>query len=105
MSSWVVKPASARARKEWETASAAEPELMKAELERLKTRPLDRSDNPRRTARLKGPLGARSIGGTKLPQWQREITGSGRIWYCPDRDAAIVWITKVSLAHPKETER
>lgn len=104
MTQWVVKPASAKVRKEWRAACAAAPELMDAELARLATRPMDRSDNPRRTARLKGPLGTRSIGGKSIPQWQREITGSGRLWYCPDEKAGIVWITKVSLSHPKQTE-
>ncbi|MEI6374768.1 MAG: hypothetical protein WCP26_13395 [Actinomycetes bacterium] len=80
---------------------AAEPELMTAELERLRTRPLDRSDNPRRTAQLKYDLATRAIGGEQLPQWQREITASGRIWYCIDANVGIVWITKVVLRHPR----
>ena len=76
---WIIKPASAHAHKEWQQAVAAEPELMTAELERLQTRPLDRSDNPRRTAQLKYDLATRAIDGTLLPQWQREIIASGRI--------------------------
>jgi hypothetical protein len=41
------------------------------------------------------------IGGKRLPQWQHEITGAGRVWYCPDKEVRVVWITYVSLAHPQ----
>lgn len=77
---------------------------MAAERERLRTRPLDRSANPRRTARLKGGLASRVIGGKQLQQWQHELTAAGRIWYCPDKDEGVVWVTQVDLNHPKSTE-
>lgn len=60
---WTVRPASARAQKEWNQAAAAEPELMSGLRERLRLRPLDRSDNPNRTHQLKPPLAERVIGG------------------------------------------
>jgi hypothetical protein len=90
---WDLKAASAAAEREWKAAAQAEPEIMAALRERLKNRPLDRSDNPNRTHRLKG----------KLPQWQHEITSGGRVWYCPDSEARIVWVTRVSLDPPRET--
>jgi len=99
-----VKPASEQARKQWLEAVAAEPELMEAERTRLRTRPLDRSGNPRRTAQLKGGLATRRIGDTSLPQWQQELTSAGRLWYCPDKQTRTVWITKVDLQHPKKTD-
>lgn len=77
---------------------------MARERERLRNRPLHRGDNPRRTHPLKGSLGKKSIGGQKLPQWQHELTGAGCIWYCPDRDQRVVWVTKVEPSHPKETD-
>lgn len=77
---------------------------MEAERERLRTRPTDRSDNPRRTAQLKGQFRDRDVGGVKLPQWQHELSSAGRIWYCVDQDAKTVWITHVSLSHPKATD-
>ena len=77
---------------------------MAAERERLRTRPLDRSANPRRTARLQGGLSSRSVDGKPLPQWQHEITSAGRVWYCPDKHEHIVWVTQVDLNHPKSTE-
>lgn len=99
-----MKPASEQARKQWLQALAAEPELMDAERTRLRTRPLDRSANPRRTAQLKGGLATRTIGGKTLPQWQQELTSAGRLWYCPDKQARTVWVTKVDLQHPKATD-
>jgi hypothetical protein len=72
--------------------------------ERLRVRPLDRSDNPNRTHQLRGSLAEKRIGDAKLPQWQHEMSGAARIFYCPDRDESIVWVTRVDLAHPKETE-
>jgi len=82
----------------------AEPDLMAVLRERLRLRPLDRSDNPNRTHQLKGQLAQKLIGDRKLPQWQHEITAAGRLFYCPDREARVVWVTRVDLAHPGETE-
>jgi hypothetical protein len=103
-SSWSVKPASSAARKQWEQAKAREPDLMADLSERLRLRPLDRRDNPQRLGPLKGKLKDKKVGHKRLPQWQFEVTSSGRVWFCPDKSERIVWVTKVDLAHPKETE-
>ena len=97
-----MRPASARARREWEDASAAEPALVDAVRERLRIRPLDRSDDPHRTHQLRGPLAEKTIGGKKLPEWQHELSAQGRVFYCPDREERIVWVTRVDLVHPRE---
>ena len=76
---------------------------MAAVRERLRTRPMDRTDNPRRTDRLKGPLATKRIAERALPQWQHEMTGAGRVFYCPDRETRTVWVTLVALAHPRGT--
>jgi hypothetical protein len=57
-----------------------------------------------RTDQLRGPLAEKWIGNVKLPQWQHEVSGAGRVFYCPDRGSRVVWVTRVDLAHPKETE-
>lgn len=88
-----MRPASEQARKQWDAAVAAEPELMAVERDRLTSRPLDRSANPRRTGRLKAGLASRRVGETHLPQWQQEITAAGRLWYCPDVETRTIWIT------------
>jgi hypothetical protein len=41
--------------------------------------------------------------GRDLPQWQYEVTGGGRVWYCDD-DKQRVWITRAGAGHPKATE-
>lgn len=101
---WTIRAASARAQREWEAATAAGPDLMAATRERLRFRPIDRSDNPNRTHRLKPPLDSKTINGQKLPQWQHEITSAGRIHYCPDKTTRTVWVTMVDLRHPKAPE-
>jgi hypothetical protein len=65
--------------------------------------PRDRT-NPGRQHRLRGDLGARTVKGKILEQWQFEVTGAGRIWYCPDDAAHVVWVTKASTGHPKATD-
>ncbi len=61
-------------------------------------------ENPERQKRLKGELATREIKSRVLNQWQYEVTGSGRIWYCPDPELRIVWIVHASPRHPKATE-
>jgi hypothetical protein len=65
--------------------------------------PMDRT-NAKRQWPLMHDLGRRVIGGKELVQWQYEVTGAGRIWYCPDEHRQIVWITRASCGHPKETD-
>jgi hypothetical protein len=60
--------------------------------------------NPDRQHRLKGELGRRMVGGRDLPQWQYEVSGSGRIWYCIDPDRRIVWLTLAAAGHPRRTD-
>ena len=83
---------------------ADEPEIMSGEKDRLHARPLDRGDNPRRTHPLKGSRAYVNILGEKFPVWQREPTSAGRIWYAADKKSHTIWITKVTLSHPKENE-
>ena len=44
------------------------------------------------------------VNGVEMEQWQYEVTGSGRIWYCIDDKKTTVWLTRVSMGHPKATE-
>lgn len=81
-----------------------QPELMQRAKARLAERPLNRSDNPRRTHRLRGTLGTKVVAGKVLEQWQFELSSAGRIWYCPDREDRVVWVTRVSLRHPRVTD-
>jgi hypothetical protein len=53
---------------------------------------------------LKGRLAQATVERKKLDQWQHEITGAGRVWYCLDRKQDIVWMTHASVGHPKARE-
>jgi hypothetical protein len=44
------------------------------------------------------------LGGRVLEQWQYEVTGAGRLWYCIDDDRRTVWLTLAMVGHPKETD-
>ncbi|MQY22781.1 hypothetical protein NRB20_59030 [Nocardia sp. RB20] len=61
-------------------------------------------ENPARQHRLKDVYGTREIGGRVLDQWHYEVTAGGRIWYCPDEERRVVWLTLASASHPKGTE-
>jgi hypothetical protein len=73
--------------------------------EHLARDPRDRSVNASRIAQLKHDLGTREVRGTKLQQWQYEVTGGGRVWYCPDDSTRTVWIVWAGCGHPKATDR
>ncbi len=61
-------------------------------------------ENPARQHRLKGKLGTRDVNGVDLEQWQFEVTSGSRVWYCPDPDTKIVWVTLAGTGHPYQTE-
>lgn len=58
----------------------------------------------RRQHPLHDRLEYRTVGGRRLGQWQYEVTGAGRVWYCPDPEVRTVWLTDAFVGHPKATE-
>lgn len=44
------------------------------------------------------------MGGQVLEQWQYEVTGAGRIWYCIDDERHVLYLTLATLGHPRQTE-
>jgi len=66
---------------------------------RLKAAPLTRSDVQKP---LKGRLASRSIAGVVLPQWQYDLSGGSRVWYCVDTEGRVVWLTYAGR-HPSAT--
>ena len=44
------------------------------------------------------------VHGKNLEQWQYEVTGGGRIWFCLDPERRIVWLTSAGTGHPNQTE-
>lgn len=85
----------------WEKVSAAAPANARVAWERITADPRDRTD---RQHSLKGSLGTRVVNGVQMEQWQYEVTGAGRLWYCIDDDNRTVWLTDGSVGHPKLTE-
>ncbi|WP_337313454.1 hypothetical protein [Candidatus Aeolococcus gillhamiae] len=49
-------------------------------------------------------MGSRLVNGTPMEQWQYEVTGAGRLWYCIDDAHRTVWLTDAVTGHPKVTE-
>lgn len=100
---WDVRHATSEAAKGWDAlCQVAQANMWEAWVV-LSERPTTPA-NLARQCRLKHALGRRLVNGRTLDQWQYEVTASGRIWYCPDPDTRIVWITLASAAHPKATE-
>jgi hypothetical protein len=70
----------------------------------LRERPT-RPVNPDRQHRLKGSLAYREVKGRTLEQWQYEVTSGARIWYCPEPNRRIVWVTWAAPGHPHQTDK
>lgn len=69
----------------------------------LTERPMS-SENLSRQHRLKGSYARNTVEGIEFDQWQYEVTSGGRIWYCPDAERKIVWVTRAGTGHPKLTD-
>lgn len=100
---WEVRYADKSAVTGWEELRRTAPNNLFRAWEALSNRP-DDPENHQRQHRLKGELGTRMVNGKGLEQWQYEVTAGGRIWYCPDPERRIVWLTQAGTGHPKITE-
>jgi hypothetical protein len=85
----------------WEQLCAHAPGPSGTAWNQVRTDPRNRSARQRP---LKRDLATRSIGGRVLEQWQYEVTGAGRLWYCIDDDRRTVWLMLAKVGHPKETD-
>ena len=98
---WDFRYATSEAVRGWEAVCAAAPGNARTAWERITTDPRLRTD---RQHPLRGKLGTRSVNGELLEQWQLEVTGGGRLWYCIDDERHLVWLTGAMTGHPKVTE-
>jgi hypothetical protein len=98
---WELRHAETEAADGWEKLCANIPSAAIACWDALASSPLDYSQ---RQKRLRAQFATRQIGGRVLPQWQFEITGGGRVWYCPDEERHLGWLTDVSIGHPSRTD-
>ena len=85
----------------WDKVCAAAPANARVAWERITTDPRQRNE---RQHPLKGSLASRLVNGEALEQWQYEVTGAGRLWYCIDEQRRTVWLTDAMVGHPKATE-
>ncbi len=98
---WDFRYATSDAVSGWEQVCRAAPANCRVAWERITSDPRDRST---RQHPLKGSLGTRTLNGTPLEQWQYEVTGGGRLWYCVDDEHRVIWLTDAMPGHPKATE-
>lgn len=98
---WDFRFATNEAVKGWEQVFSAAPSNARVAWERITSDPRQRDS---RQHPLKGRLGSRTVNGKILEQWQFEVTGAGRVWYCIDDRTRTVWMTDASVGHPKATE-
>lgn len=100
---WDIRYADSDAVAGWEELSRQAPGPTFDSWVALSKDPRDRG-NPRRQHPLRGELATHIMNGQALEQWQYEVTGAGRIWYCIDEAMRTVWLTSASTGHPKQTE-
>lgn len=100
---WELRHATSDAADGWDELCAQAPGPTRDCFDALTRDPRDRS-NASRQHPLKGELATREIKGRKLEQWQFEVTGAGRVWYCIDDTERRVWFTLATTGHPRSTE-
>lgn len=98
---WDIRFADNASAKGWEQICRESPSSARAAWEALTAAPRQHS---RRQHPLRGSRRLYGVNGVEMEQWQYEVTGSGRIWYCIDDEKLTVWLTWVGSGHPKATE-
>ena len=98
---WDIRYADNTAAKKWEQLCRDSPSNARAAWVALTSDPRGRSN---RRHPLQGSYRTVPLNGTEMDQWQYEVTRSGRIWYCIDDKKKTVWLTQVSVGHPRATE-
>lgn len=58
-----------------------------------------------RQHQLKGNLATATHRGKKLPQWQYEVSGGGRVWYLVDDEQRHLILTHAGPGHPQATDK
>lgn len=87
--------------KGWEQLCRDAPSSTRGAWESLSIEPRQRS---RRQHPLRGSRSTYRVNGVEMEQWQYEVTGASRIWYCIDDEKMTLWLTWASPGHPKATE-
>ncbi|MBI2897851.1 MAG: hypothetical protein HYY06_30110 [Deltaproteobacteria bacterium] len=101
---WELRFATSEAASGWEEICTQAPGPARDCYDALSRDPRDRAHSSSRQHQLKGQLATRELKGAGLEQWQYEITGAGRVWYCIDDRRRRVLLTLATTGHPKSTE-
>ena len=100
---WRLEFATTEAAKGWPQLCSEAPTNTRLCWDALRTTPASTA-NLDRQHRLRGRLGTFRHGGRDLPQWEYEVTSSGRVRYAIDEERRIVLLTIASTRHPKDTD-
>lgn len=102
---WEVVFGTNDAAKGWEDLCSQAAANTRTAWQTMCTDPQPAAQTPRHH-RLRGSLAHGSVRGveTMLPQWQYEVTGSGRIWYLVDDQRQRVVVMHAGTGHPKATD-
>ncbi len=100
---WELRFATGEAATGWEELCAQAPGPARDCYDALTKDPRDRTSASRQHP-LKGDLGRRELKGLVLEQWQYEVTGAGRVWYCIDDQQRRVLLTLAMTGHPNATK-
>ncbi|MEU9323234.1 hypothetical protein AB0D91_05380 [Streptomyces canus] len=93
------------AAKGWDDFRQQEPTNLRWAFDQMRHNPGCCNEPPNgRHSRMKRDLATGTRNGRTLPQWQLEVTSSGRIWYLCDDVEKTCWIQEAGRAHPKKTE-
>ncbi len=98
---WELRFATSEAASGWEELCAQAPGPTRACYDALSR---DRTAAAGRVHQLKGELATRDLKGARLEQWQYEVTGAGRVWYCVDDANRRVLLTLAKTGHPAATD-
>lgn len=102
-SDWDIRFGDNDAAKGWDDLCRQGPGPTRDAYDAIVVNPRDLS-RPGRQHQLKGSLSSRAVAGEILEQWQFEVTGGGRVWYCIDDGRHRVVIMLASASHPKSTQ-
>ncbi|WP_028661886.1 hypothetical protein [Saccharomonospora saliphila] len=102
---WKIRYGDKQAIDGWRELHAAAPGNLRKAWELMRHCPgSEASMSPLRHHRLKFDLATGTHNGRALPQWQIEVTGSGRVWYLVDAENRTVWIKYAGVGHPRVTD-
>lgn len=81
---WELRFATSAAAEGWEDLCVQAPGPTRECYDALSREPRAGAISGSRQHRLRGELAVRDFKGAMLEQWQYEVTGAGRVWYCID---------------------